>query len=532
LHPAPSLTPAAPGAPQTAGTIYVAVSRTQRVNGCPAGDPCQGPYVVALDRATGHVVWATPAIDAQPGADVYGSPIIYDGVLMIGVSGGAAELGPEQNRSTFQGSMNFLDANTGRMIRKTWTIHPPKQPLDDHAGGGIWSTPAVDTRDKVAFVGAGNPFRPQAEDPHTDAVLKFDLNRASARFGDIVGAYKGNVDTYTPAFNQLPCIDTADPTNNAPPYYPQGAGSCDQIDQDFGASPNLFTDASGRELVGAGQKSGVYHVFDARTLKPVWQQITGVPSSVGGIVGSTAVDGQAIYGPDTIPGYVWSLSQAHGDLRWIGPISDGAHWGPPVAYANGVVYSVDFSGFMDAFDAQNGVLLTRRALALGGGSAQSVSWGGVSIARNTIFAAVGVLGLANGFIVALRPGSAADLATDVQSTATGVAGSGGGGGGGGGSGGGPQGPSVVAGPGAASTGYATPAVIAFSGGKLDFTNLDVVQHDVTSDQHGTDGRPLFQSKLIGLGEAAPVAGVEKLPPGSYGFFCTVHPGMRGTLVVQ
>jgi plastocyanin len=76
-------------------------------------------------------------------------------------------------------------------------------------------------------------------------------------------------------------------------------------------------------------------------------------------------------------------------------------------------------------------------------------------------------------------------------------------------------------------------VVVFSGGKLSFTNLDFVQHDVTSDDNGPNGRPLFRSKLIGLGEAAPVDGVEKLPSGkSYGFFCSVHPGMRGTLIVQ
>jgi polyvinyl alcohol dehydrogenase (cytochrome) len=528
----PQRTPASsPAPPQTAGTIYLAVTRTQKFSNCPPGDPCQGPYVVALDQATGHLVWASPPIDTQTGADVYDSPIVYDGFVMLGVSGGAAELGPEKDRSTFQGSMNFLDVNTGRMMKKTWTIHPPNHPADNLAGGGIWSTTAIDTQDKVAFVGAGNPFRPQAEDPHTDAVLKFDVNRASPHFGSIIGAYKGQVDTYSPAFKQLPCIDTADPTNNAPPYYPQGAGSCNQIDQDFGGSPNLFTDASGRELVGDGQKSGVYHVFDARTMKPVWQQVTGIPSSVGGIVGSAAVGDQAIYGPDTIPGYLWSLSQSQGNIRWFGPISDGLHWGPPVAYANGVVYSVDFNGFLDAFDASRGVLLARHPLAVGGGSPQSISWGGVSIARHTIYAGVGVLGLADGFIVAFRPGTAADVVDAVGKTSPGGVPPGGGGGGGGG--GSPQGPSVVAGPGAASTGYATPAIVAFAGGKLSFTNLDVVQHDVTSDDRGPDGRPLFHSKLVGLGEAASVDGVDKLQSGkSYGFFCSVHPGMRGTLVVQ
>jgi polyvinyl alcohol dehydrogenase (cytochrome) len=516
------------GARRTAGTVYIAVSRTQKFRACPPGDPCTGPYVVALDQATGKLVWSSKSIDTQQGADEYASPIIYDGVLMIGVSGGAAELGPESGREAFEGSMNFLDANNGRLLKKTWTIHPPKHPNDDYAGAAIWSTPAIDTAGKVAFVGAGNPFNPHAEAPHADSVLKFNVNRKSRHFGEIIGSYKGTVDTYVKAFQQLPCVDTSDPTNNSPPYYPQGAGSCGQIDMDFGSSPNLLRDGSGHLLVGAGQKSGVYHVFDAKTLKPVWQGITGIPSSVGGIVGSTATDGQAIYGPDTIPGYVWSLSQAKGDLRWVGPISDGAHWGPPVAYANGAVYSVDFSGFLDVFDGRNGALMAKRPLTLGGG-APSISWGGVSIARHTIYASVGVLGLANGFIEALRPGSVSDLAGNVGDTVNNLASGGSGGGGGGGA---PVGPSVVAGPGAASAGYVTPAIVSFAGGKLSFLNLDIVQHDVTADDKGPGGRPLFQSKLIGLGESAGVDGAEKLPPGSYTLHCSVHPGMHGTLVVH
>jgi len=113
---------------------------------------------------------------------------------------------------------------------------------------------------------------------------------------------------------------------------------------------------------------------------------------------------------------------------------------------------------------------------------------------------------------------------------------GGGGGGGGGEPGGPglpAGPSIVSGPGAASTGYATPAMISFSGSKVSYTNLDNVLHDVTATDKAPDGKPLFQSKLIGLGESAEVDGTEKLQAGkSYGFYCSVHPGMKGTLSVQ
>jgi polyvinyl alcohol dehydrogenase (cytochrome) len=518
------------GRTRSVGTVFVAIARTDKFEGkCRLGDPCIGPYLAAFDQATGRLVWATRPIDNQPGADAYASPVVFGGVVLEGTSGGAAELGDESDRYAFQGSMNFVDANNGRVLTKTWTIHPPKKPDDQYAGATIWSTPAVDTKAKVAFVGTSNPFKPEAEHKHANAVIKLDVNRKSRRFGKIIGSYKGVVDGYFPAAQELPCADIP---GNPPPYYPQGTGACGDIDLDFGAAPNLFRDAKGRLLVGAGQKSGVYHVFDARTMKKVWTQLVGPPGALGGIVGSTANDGRAVYGPITIPGYVWSVSAKNGAYRWLGPIADGAHWGPPVSLANGVVYSVDFNGFLDMFDARNGVMVARRPLTLGGSGPVSPSWGGVSIARNTVYAAVGVLGLADGFVVAYRPGAATDVPNDGLETLGGLGGAGGGGGGGGGQKGG-VGPSIVAGPGAASTGYATPAATTTKGGSLSFVNLDTVQHNVVSKVKGPDGLPLFRTPLIGLGESAPVKGLDRVKSGTtYDFFCTVHPGMRGQLIVR
>jgi plastocyanin len=44
---------------------------------------------------------------------------------------------------------------------------------------------------------------------------------------------------------------------------------------------------------------------------------------------------------------------------------------------------------------------------------------------------------------------------------------------------------------------------------------------------------LFASKVSGLGEVSPVQGLDKVKSGqTYGFFCTLHPGMRGNLVVR
>ena len=160
---------------------------------------------------------------------------------MMGVSGGAAELGNEDDRYAFQGAMVFIDVSDGSILQKTWTIHPPvSEPGgsdDDFAGGTIWSTPAVVNVPDVgprAFVGVGNPFKPWAEHEHTNAVLAYDIDPASDTWGEIVGSYKGSVDSYFPIPDDVPCYDIE---GNPPPWYPQGAGSCFDIDLDFGASP-------------------------------------------------------------------------------------------------------------------------------------------------------------------------------------------------------------------------------------------------------------------------------------------------------
>jgi polyvinyl alcohol dehydrogenase (cytochrome) len=515
------------------GRIYVGYSRLTPAEGCPKGDACVGPYVAALDRKTGRLEWATKSLDRQPGSDLYGSPMIFDHVLMAGISGGSAELGDEADRYAFEGSMVLIDTRKGKTLRKTWTIHPPSRPEDEFAGAGIWSTPAIDRKAKVAYVGTANPFRPEAEHEHANAVVKFDLNRKHKRFGEIIGSYKGLVDEYIPGLSQLPCYDIP---GNAPPYYPQGIGACGDIDLDFGAAPNLFTGPDGRKLVGAGQKSGVYHVFDAKTMEPVWTQIVGPPTSVGGIVGSTAYDGKSVYGPITVPGYVWSLDGAQGGYRWAAPVADGAHWGEAVAVANGVVYTTDLTGFLDAYDARTGALLAKRPMLLGGtANPASLSWGGVSVARHTVYAAVGIRGLPEGHVVAFRPGAPTDIPGDAGETIGGLGeggGDDGGGGGGGDEGGGGDAP-IVAGPGASSTSYATPIATTAVGGAINFVNLDVAKHDVTAVDKGSDGKPLFHTPLIDLGETAPVEGLDRVESGkSYAFFCSIHPGMRGTLSVR
>lgn len=102
---------------------------------------------------------------------------------------------------------------------------------------------------------------------------------------------------------------------------------------------------------------------------------------------------------------------------------------------------------------------------------------------------------------------------------------------------------IVAGPGAWVTTYATPRAVAETSGELLFVNGDAMRHNVVALRDFGDGSqpwcrsypvgrcPAFWSALVGFGGDTPVLGLEDLTPGrSYEFYCTLHPGMRGTLL--
>jgi plastocyanin len=98
---------------------------------------------------------------------------------------------------------------------------------------------------------------------------------------------------------------------------------------------------------------------------------------------------------------------------------------------------------------------------------------------------------------------------------------------------------VVAGPQAAVTDYVTQQLVSTAGTVVTFANIDTTTHDVTSRATRTvviKGRkkqvPLFASPITSNGELTKIVGTDKLKPGTYDFFCSLHPAMTGTLTVQ
>jgi polyvinyl alcohol dehydrogenase (cytochrome) len=309
-----------------------------------------GPKLVALSLADGSIKW-TGVLDRQKGADVFGSPVVWDGTVYIGISG--------QNGDPalpLRGSVVALNEASGAKRWETFAVP------HGFNGGAIWSTPSIDTATGHLFVGTGNAYTSPAAST-TDAVL--ELN---ARSGALLHSFQA---TSNDVFS----------SNN-----PVG------VDFDFGASANLISAGSGRALVGEGQKSGTYWALDRSTMKPVWSQTVGPGSAAGGIIGSTAYDGHRVYGPVTPAGEQWALSP-DGGIDWASADGGPLHFSP-TSVANGIVYTGDDSGLLTLREASTGAILNK--LPLGG-----MTYGGVAIAGGYVFADVGTQS-SSGYVVAYR----------------------------------------------------------------------------------------------------------------------------------
>lgn len=356
-----------------------------------------GPYVVALDRLTGHTVWTSMPVVTADGYYSNATPTVADGVVVAGFS--ATEGDPFGH-----GGVGLLDARTGKILTITYTVPPSQwgtaaEPL--YAGGGVWTTPAADAASGYAYMGSGNPYSKKIQYPRTDALLKLDINRHRSTFGQIVAYYPGNIDQLLPLLQTLskPTCDLLpdDPLRTLPlPLPPQlqsikdlvgNSPGCLQLDQDFGAAANLFHAADGRLVVGDLQKSGIYHAAYASDMKPAWMSLLGVTCPYCN-ASSTAYASGSIFS-DTFPGtIVTSVSSSGGRLKWLSLVGDGVHF-ESVSTADGVVYTTDGLGFLDAFRADNGFPLLRRSLVLDGGldalPPSGVTSDGIAVARHTVY---------------------------------------------------------------------------------------------------------------------------------------------------
>ncbi|HEX6143221.1 MAG TPA: methanol/ethanol family PQQ-dependent dehydrogenase [Geminicoccaceae bacterium] len=111
--------------------------------------------LVALDAKTGEVVWEKTVEDYHTGYYMTLAPLIVNGKVMVGVSGG--EFG-------VRGFVQAFDAESGEEAWKTYTIPGPGEPGHDtwegedwkRGGASIWMTGNYDVDSNTTYWGTGN----------------------------------------------------------------------------------------------------------------------------------------------------------------------------------------------------------------------------------------------------------------------------------------------------------------------------------------------------------------------------------------
>ncbi|MFE0020153.1 PQQ-binding-like beta-propeller repeat protein [Amycolatopsis sp. NPDC059021] len=323
-------------------------------------------YFYALDQRTGALRWAK-RIDAHVAATVTSSPIVSGGRVYVGVSSAENTLPRDYPCCTFRGHLDSLDADTGELAWRYYTVPEPKQngtwpngaAKFEPSGAGVWSSPVIDPASGTLYVGTGQNYTGHGGD--FDTLLALDARSGAVRWKNQVT----KADTWRKACN--------DPD---PEGYCPGLKDGSALDYDIGATPNIFR-ADGRTLVGVGQKLGVYHAFDARTGEVVWRRQLGVPLPSGGISGiqwGSSFDGEKLYIATYFagPGTLFAVDPATGKVLWKTPNpADGcttggaarypkictlAH-GPAVTSSPGVVYEGSNDGKLRAYSAADGKIL-------------------------------------------------------------------------------------------------------------------------------------------------------------------------------
>jgi polyvinyl alcohol dehydrogenase (cytochrome) len=329
-----------------------------------------GARVVAVSQQTGQLLWATE-VESHKAAIITGSPVVANGRVYIGISSGeeAAAVNDSYPCCTFRGSVVALDASTGAKLWQTYVMPSNGGAAGGYSGGAIWSAPAIDLTRNQLYVVTGNNYSVPASvescqqanpnssactaaNDYFDSALALDLTTGAVKWGKKLYGYD--------AFNSA--CKTAGSVNCPVPTGP---------DFDFGSGPNLIGN-----ILGLGQKSGIYYALNPDTGALVWATVVGPGGASGGIVWGTATDGKRIYagignknaiaypvfptGANITWGSWTALDVATGKIIWQTPDpTPGTRDSGSLSIANGVLYagSLDTAGHMYALNASTGQIL-------------------------------------------------------------------------------------------------------------------------------------------------------------------------------
>ena len=349
-------------------------------------------YVIALDMKTGEEIWRTHSIDFHTGYSMTVAPLIADGVVIVGISGG--EYG-------IRGYLEGYDPESGERLWRTYTIPAPGEPGSEtwkdggdawkRGGAPTWLTGSYDPELNTVYWGTGNAAS----------------WNAAVRPGD--NLYTSSILAITPSTGEIKWHYQTSPN--------------DPFDHD-GTNELVLTELDGRKVVMQASRNGFYYVIDREngellaasqfvdrlnwadgvdleTGRPIHTQlyrdtlagkeVEYWPGAFGGknwgpsaydaeretVFANTLNIGMKYKGVEPVyrPGlfyfgaefaFVWPDDNMRGSLRAMDPRTAEVKWeqriGVPrnagiLATAGGVIFTGNQTGDMEAFDSDTGDLL-------------------------------------------------------------------------------------------------------------------------------------------------------------------------------
>jgi polyvinyl alcohol dehydrogenase (cytochrome) len=276
---------------------------------------------------------------------------------------------------TFRGSVVALRISDGKQLWKTYLTDEAKErgktprgvARFGPSGVAVWSTPTLDPKRRVLYVTTGDNYSSPATEM-SDAIVALSLDS-----GRIVWSKQVTKDD---VFNGQ-CAN--------------GGANCPATlgpDFDFGSPAILTTVATGRDVLLAGQKSGIVFALDPDNRGEIlWQTRVGKGGTGGGVQWGMATDGQNVYAAvadhgrtrqnnpiDTrryavdpeVGGGLTALRIADGSQQWYampGQCRSGAPLGCSPAQPSavtgipGVVFSAAYDGHLRAYSTAAGAVL-------------------------------------------------------------------------------------------------------------------------------------------------------------------------------
>jgi outer membrane protein assembly factor BamB len=350
----------------------------------------------ALDQKTGDELWSVrlsrnehEGIDMAPGTH---AGTVYVSTVPLNAN--------EAYEGEGQGILWALDAKSGK---KLWSFETVPKDLWSKAhktinsGGGLWQTPAFDSKGSMYF-GVGNP----APFPGTG---KYPW-----------GSSRPGPNLYT---NSIVKLDAK--TGKLQWYYQ--VTPHDLYDWDM-QGPPILSKVGGRETVLAVGKSGFVIALDPDSGKLIWKTPVGThnghdddglaamrgefsklktpsevaPGNLGGVIAPASTDGTSVFAPvvnhpvtiaspseisesSPLTGELVAVDAKSGKIKWQHEFSSAA-FGATTS-VNDLVFATTYEGRIYAFDTSSGRIAWQETLPAGTNA-------GVTVSGDTVIAAAGV----------------------------------------------------------------------------------------------------------------------------------------------